>query len=62
MLQKANDFYQKFFDWKFSEIEIPGQSKATIYSSTKGGFGNPVPLKKDFPGPSHWIAYITVTL
>ena len=57
---KANDFYQKLFDWKLDEMEIPGQDKATIYSAGQGGFANPVPLEKDFPGPSHWMTYITV--
>lgn len=57
---KANDFYQKLFDWKLEEIEIPGQENATIYIAGNGGFGNPVTLESDFPGPSHWIAYITV--
>lgn len=57
---KANDFYHLLFDWKLNEMEIPGQGKVTIYAAGKGGFGNPVPLEKDFPGPSHWIVYITV--
>ena len=57
---KANDFYQKLFDWKLDEMEIPGQDKATIYAAGKGGFANPVPLEKDFPGPSYWMVYITV--
>lgn len=59
-VEKANDFYLKLFDWKLDEIDIPGEDKATIYISGKGGFGNPVPLEKDFPAPSHWMAYITV--
>ena len=57
---KANDFYQKLFDWTFSEIDITGQGKTTVYAAGKGGFANPVPLTADFPGPSHWMAYITV--
>jgi predicted enzyme related to lactoylglutathione lyase len=57
---KANEFYQQLFDWQLSELDIPGEDKATIYTTGKGGFGNPVPLDPDFPGPSHWIAYITV--
>ncbi|MDJ0707096.1 MAG: VOC family protein [Leptolyngbyaceae cyanobacterium MO_188.B28] len=59
-VEHANDFYQKLFDWKLSELDIPGQGKSTIYVAGKGGFGNPVPLEADFSGPSHWIAYITV--
>ncbi len=57
---KANDFYQKLFDWKLDEIELPGQDKATVYVAGKGGFGNPVPLENDFPASSHWMSYITV--
>lgn len=57
---KANDFYRQLFGWNFSEMEIPGEDNATIYAAGKGGFGNPVPLEQDFPGPSHWITYITV--
>lgn len=59
-VDKANAFYQQLFDWTLDEMEIPGQGKATIYNAGKGGFGNPVPLEPDFPGPSHWMAYITV--
>ncbi len=57
---KANQFYQYLFDWKLSEMEIPGGEPSTIYAAGKGGFANPVPLAEDFPSPSHWIAYLTV--
>ncbi|PZD70799.1 Putative glyoxylase CFP32 [Acaryochloris thomasi RCC1774] len=59
-VEKANAFYQKLFDWKLSEIEIPGHDDSIIYTASKGGFANPVELEEEFPGPSHWIAYITV--
>ena len=59
-VEKANDFYQKLFDWTLGELEIPGEDNTTIYTASKGGFGNPVPLEKDFPAPSHWIPFITV--
>ncbi|MEM9092702.1 MAG: VOC family protein [Cyanobacteria bacterium P01_F01_bin.53] len=59
-VEKANTFYQQLFDWTLSDMEIPGHDDATIYAASKGGFGNPVPLEADFPGPSHWIAYIAV--
>lgn len=60
-VDKANDFYQKLFDWTLGEMEFPGEEESsTIYAARKGGFGNPVPLEKDFPAPSHWIPYITV--
>lgn len=59
-VEKANDFYQKLFDWTLSEIEIPGEADSTIYIAGNGGFGNPVPLEKEFPHPSHWIPYVAV--
>ena len=59
-VEKANDFYQHLFNWSLHEMEIPGQENAAIYAADNGGFGNPVPLANDFPGPSHWIAYIAV--
>lgn len=59
-VSKANNFYRQLFDWNFSEMEIPGQDNSTIFAAGNGRFGNPVPLEKDFPGPSHWITYITV--
>ena len=58
---QANAFYQQLFDWQLSTMAIPGEEDATIYSAGKGGFGNPVPLAADFPGPSHWMTYITVS-
>ncbi len=57
---KANDFYVKLFGWQLTKINIPGHDDSPIYSASKGGFGNPVPLEKDFPGPSHWISYLVV--
>lgn len=57
---RANDFYQHLFGWQLDEIDIPGQEKSTIYNAGRGGFANPVPLEQDFPGPSHWMAYIVV--
>ncbi|WP_228024906.1 VOC family protein [cf. Phormidesmis sp. LEGE 11477] len=42
-------------------MKIPGEENSTIYVTSSGGFGNPVPLEKDFPAPSHWIPYITVS-
>ncbi|MEL6327543.1 MAG: VOC family protein [Cyanobacteria bacterium J06626_23] len=57
---KANDFYQQVFGWTLSEIDIPDQGKSTIYAAGQGGFANPVPLAANFPGPSHWMAYIVV--
>lgn len=59
-VEKANDFYQKLFDWTLSEMEMPGEEPSTIYNAGNGGFGNPVSLEKDFPAPSHWIPFITV--
>lgn len=59
-IAKANDFYQQLFDWKLDEIEIPGHDNSTIYIAGHGEFANPVPLEENFPGPSHWIAYLTV--
>lgn len=57
---KANSFYQNLFGWKLEELEFPGGDKSTIYAAGKGGFGNPVPLEEEFPGPSHWIPYVAV--
>lgn len=59
-VEKANDYYTTLFDWKLSAVEIPGEEDSTIYVAGNGGFGNPVPLEKDFPHPSHWIPYIAV--
>ncbi|MGD1867748.1 MAG: VOC family protein [Phormidesmis sp.] len=59
-VEKANDFYQRLFDWTLDELEIPGEENSTIYVASNGGFGNPVSLEKDFPAPSHWIPFITV--
>lgn len=59
-VEKANKFYQQLFDWTLSEMEIPGEDNATIYSAGNGGFANPVPLADDFPAPSHWIPFIAV--
>lgn len=60
-VEKANGFYQQLFDWTLSEMDIPGEENSTIYTAGNGGFGNPVPLENDFPGPSHWITYIAVS-
>ncbi len=57
---KANDFYQKLFDWKLEEIDIPGQGPSTIYTAKNGGFADITQLEPDFPGPSHWMSYIVV--
>lgn len=59
-VDKANDFYQKLFDWTLGKLEMPGGEDSIIYTLGRGGFGNPVPLEKDFPHPSHWIPYIAV--
>lgn len=56
----ANTFYQKLFNWTVDEVTITGQGKTTIYDAGHGGFGSPIPLTEDFPGPSHWMPYITV--
>ena len=56
----ANTFYQKLFNWTVDEVAITGQGKTIIYDAGQGGFGSPIPLTKDFPGPSHWMPYITV--
>lgn len=56
----ANTFYQHLFDWTLDTVAITGQGQTTIYNAGKGGFGSPIPLTEDFPGPSHWMAYITV--
>ena len=56
----ANAFYQKLFNWTLDEVDITGQGKTTIYDAGKGGFGSPIPLTNDFPGASHWMAYVTV--
>ena len=56
----ANTFYQQLFNWTLNEVEITGQGTTTIYNAGKGGFGSPIPLPADFPGPSHWMAYVTV--
>ncbi len=59
-VERANRFYLDLFGWTLGSMEFPGQITSTIYQAGKGGFGNPVPLEEDFPGPSHWISYITV--
>ncbi|NET10515.1 MAG: VOC family protein [Symploca sp. SIO2B6] len=56
----ANTFYQKLFDWTLDNVAVTGQGKTTIYTTKNGGFGSPIPLPKDFPGASHWMAYVTV--
>ena len=37
-VEKANDFYQKLFDWTLSEMEMPGEENSTIYNAGNGGF------------------------
>lgn len=59
-VERANRFYQDLFGWTFSTMEFPDGSTSTIYHAGRGGFANPVPLKENVPGPSHWITYITV--
>jgi predicted enzyme related to lactoylglutathione lyase len=59
-VERANRFYRDLFGWTFSTMKFPDHSTSTIYHTGKGGFANPVPLEENFPGPSHWITYITV--
>lgn len=56
----SNIFYQNLFNWILDNVEITGQGKTTIYTAENGGFGSPIPLPPTFPGPSYWMAYITV--
>jgi len=57
---RANDFYKDSFGWQLEELDLPNPEPAPIYTAGRGGFANPVPLEPDFPGPSHWMAYIVV--
>ncbi len=59
-VERANRFYRELFGWGLTTIEIPGEEPSLIYTSGRGGFAHPVPLEPGFPGPSHWIAYLTV--
>ncbi|MEM9511146.1 MAG: VOC family protein [Cyanobacteria bacterium P01_E01_bin.48] len=59
-VERANQFYHQLFDWSLEAMPIPGHDDATIYAAQHGGFANPVPLDEGFPGPSHWIPYISV--
>lgn len=59
-VERANRFYRDLFGWTLGTMAFPDGSTSTIYQAGRGGFANPVPLEDNFPGPSHWITYITV--
>ena len=59
-VERASRFYRDLFGWTAGSMTFPDGSTSTIYQGGRGGFANPVPLEASFPGPSHWITYITV--
>jgi len=54
-------FYKKIFDWKLSEVALPGTvgAKYTMIDVGKG-VGGGMPVKPTPDAPTAWLAYVLV--
>ena len=56
--KKARDFYNRLFDWKLEDAQVPGFGTYTMIGVGEGTGGGMMAAQ---PGtPSHWLAYVNV--
>ncbi len=60
-VQAAKDFYQKVFDWEFTEHDM-GDMTYTVIKRNNHEFGGiwSIPKDQEKQIPPHWMAYILV--
>lgn len=58
-IAKAKDFYSKLFDWKLTDVPMPGDAGGT-YTLIDVGGGTGGGMFQNPDGPPRWVAYVAV--
>ncbi len=58
-IAKAKDFYSKLFDWKLTDVPMPGDAGGT-YTMIDVGTGTGGGMFQNLEGPPRWLAYVAV--